>query len=165
MAKIITNGSASGHIDGTDGDDTIEGRGGDDQIGGHGGKDLIDGGIGDDHLHGGGKRDTLTGGDGEDWFVFKEYGKRDGDIITDFSHADDTIYLDHHVFRALHKGQLDTSEFWDGKKAHDGDDHLIYNHKTGNLYYDDDGKGGHKQQFIAKLENHETIDASDLFVF
>jgi Ca2+-binding RTX toxin-like protein len=169
MAEIITNGSKSGHIDGTDESDTIKGKGGDDQIGGHKGDDLINGGIGNDHVHGGGGNDMLTGGKGEDVFVFKEFGKAYADTVTDFKHGVDSIGIDAVYFTALNDGTLNDGEFFLGTKAHDGDDHLIYDKGTGRLYYDDDGNGAHKQQLIATFENHAgkhpTISDSDFNIF
>jgi Ca2+-binding RTX toxin-like protein len=169
MAKkpdVITNGNAGGHLDGTDDADIIEGRGGDDEIGGHGGSDKIDGGDGDDHIHGGEGIDKLTGGLGDDFFVFKEYGKADRDEIKDFDvDGTDTIALDHHVFRIFDRHQTIGTEFYIGPEALNKKDHLIYDSTSGNLYYDDDGSGRHKQQLIAVFDDKPTLHASDFLIF
>ena len=86
-------------------------------------------------------KDTLTGGAGQDIFVFdtklsktnKLNKKQNLDKITDFVVVDDTIHLK--------KGVLKKGEFHIGAKAHDGNDHVIYNKKTGALFYDPDGTG------------------------
>lgn len=165
MAKIITNGGSSGHIDGTHKADTIEGQGGDDKIGGHDGNDLIDGGSGNDHLHGGKGRDTLIGGSGDDIFVFKEFGKADSDHIKDFKHGTDRIAFDTVEFTSLDASGISADEFHLGTKAHDANDYLIYDKASGHLYYDDDGNGGHKQQLVATLDNHAKVTVSDLIAF
>ena len=46
------------------------------------------------------------------------------------------------MFKKLDKkGVLKSAEFYQGTKAHDTSDNLIYNKKTGALYYDADGTG------------------------
>jgi Ca2+-binding RTX toxin-like protein len=165
MAKIITNGGKSGKIEGTNKSDVIEGRGGDDKIGGHKGADQIDGGTGDDRMHGGGGIDTLTGGSGVDWFVFKEAGISAYDFITDFTRGSDKIRFELSVFTALDADGVAKSEFVLGTSAKDGDDHLIYDRGSGNLYYDDDGNGAHQQQWVATLENHAKLTHTDFLTF
>jgi Ca2+-binding RTX toxin-like protein len=165
MAKIITNGSKSGKIDGTDKSDIIEGQGGDDKIGGHNGNDKIDGGDGDDRMHGGDGIDTLTGGSGVDWFVFKEFGNDTYDHIKDFKHGADSIRFELSVFAALDEDGVTKSEFVLGTKAGDANDHLIYDRASGNLYYDDDGSGRHKQQWVATLDNHAKVTHTDFLTF
>jgi Ca2+-binding RTX toxin-like protein len=169
MAKkpsIITNGNAGGHIDGTSEADIIQGRGGDDEIGGHGGNDKIDGGDGNDHMHGGEGNDKLTGGLGDDFFVFKEYGKADSDVIRDFDvQGTDLVALDHHVFRVFDRHESVGTAFYVGPQALNKQDHLIYDPTSGKLYYDDDGSGGDKQQLIAVFVDKPTLHASDFHIF
>ena len=50
-----------------------------------------------------------------------------------------------------------------GTKAKDGNDHVIYNSKTGALYFDDDGKGGDAKVKIAVLDHHPTLTHHDIF--
>jgi Ca2+-binding RTX toxin-like protein len=60
---------------------------------------------------------------------------------------------------------LDPAYFYKGTSAHDSNDHIIYDSKTGNLYYDDDGAGGHGQVIFANLANHPTnVSAADFVV-
>ena len=47
---------------------------------------------------------------------------------------------------------LDKKEFVLGKKAKDGNDHIIVNQKKGTIAYDDDGKGGEKAVVFATVE-------------
>ena len=86
------NGPSSG-LYGDGGNDTIYGRGGADIIYGGEGDDIIDGGAGRDYIVGGEGDDTLTGGSGSDTFYFwEDHGT---DTVTDFSVAEDKIYLRH----------------------------------------------------------------------
>lgn len=165
MAKIITNGGASGHIDGTDHSDIINGAGGDDQIGGHKGDDTINGGSGDDHVHGGKGHDILTGGAGKDMFVFKEFGSSDSDEVTDFKHGTDMIGIDGVYLTAFQDGTFSSDEFTLGTKAQDANDFLIYDQKTGHLYYDADGNGAGKQHLLATFDHKPAIDASSFHIF
>lgn len=165
MTKIITNGNKSGHIDGTGKDDLIYGYGGEDHIGGHGGNDTIYGGTGDDRLHGGKGHDILYGEAGKDVFVFKEFQSTDSDEIVDFKHKTDMIGIDGDYLTAFKSGKFTPDEFYLGTKAHDGNDFLIYDKNSGNLYYDDDGNGGHKQHLLATLDHKPTLTAADFQIF
>ncbi len=130
-----------------------------------------------DVLNGGLGRDVLTGGDGKDTFVFNtavaKKGNTNVDIITDFNaNKTDRIYLENSIFKGLGKKgslkkpvKLDKDAFWIGSKAHDKEDRVIYNKKTGDLSYDADGSGKGKAIVIAKLEkNLKYLDAGDFFV-
>ncbi len=64
-------------------------------------------------------------------------------------------------FRAVGT-KVNKKEYFEGKKAHDKNDHII---KNGNkLFYDDDGKGGHKQVLFAKVDKKAVIDHHDFTV-
>jgi len=54
--------------------------------------------------------------------------------------------------------------FYAGASAHDHDDHVIYNKKTGALYYDADGMGGHAAIKIASLSPGLKVSYKDFFV-
>ncbi len=124
-------------------EDTITGKGKNDKLSGLGGNDTLDGGKGND---------TLTGGEGHDSFVFNAKLTDNVDKVIDFQAGLDTIVLDDKVFKKLSPGPLAVEEFVVGKKAKDGDDHVIYNQKNGQLLYDQDGKGGHDAVVFAKNE-------------
>lgn len=136
------------------------------------GRDKLSGGLGDDRIFGNGGMDTLNGGLGHDVFVFDtKPAKTNIDRITDFVVKDDSIWLDNAVFHALGKKgsvskpmKLDPHLFWKGKVAHDGDDHVTYNAKTGALSYDPDGTGVAKAMLVAMLPAKLLVTAKDFFV-
>ncbi|WP_114943352.1 cadherin domain-containing protein [Microvirga calopogonii] len=130
-------------LNGTAGDDTLAGKGANDILYGFGGKDQLYGNGGNDRLSGGLGNDTLTGGAGQDVFVFdaklaktNTLNKQQNlDRILDFVVADDTIHLAKSVFSKISKkGVLKKGEFFVGSAAHDRDDRVIYNKKTGALF-------------------------------
>jgi len=69
------------------------------------------------------------------------------DKITDFDRKDDSVYLDHAVFTKLGAGSASRPKkftkdmFVTNSKAKDAEDRIIYDKKTGSLYYDQDGTG------------------------
>jgi Ca2+-binding RTX toxin-like protein len=157
--------TASGNVLNND----IVGNHFDNTISGGAGNDTLDGAAGSDTIYGGIGNDKLTGGLGNDKFVFSAAGSGNKDVITDFSNAsgnNDTVQLDHQAFTTLGApGALNPNYFCKGTAARDGNDHIIYDSKTGNLYYDDDGAGGHSQVIFANLGNHPTtITAADFVV-
>ncbi|CDK99932.1 putative Poly(beta-D-mannuronate) C5 epimerase 2 [Magnetospirillum gryphiswaldense MSR-1 v2] len=92
--------AAGGQTIGVSGVETVTGGTGNDIITGSSAAESLVGGLGDDTLIGGGGADTLTGGDGAD--IYKYAATTDfGDIITSFSHNDDTIVLNMADFSAL----------------------------------------------------------------
>jgi hypothetical protein len=139
---------------------------------GFGGNDRLLGGDGNDWLGGGTGKDVLTGGRGADGFVFdtKLNKKTNYDTVTDFNVRDDSVYLDNAIFKKLGKGseanpgKLKKAYFEVGTKADDRDDYLIYNKKTGVLYYDADGSGSAKQVEIAKLSKNLKLTEKDFFI-
>ena len=124
---------------------------------------------GNDTLTGGGGNDWLAGGAGQDSFVFNAAlvpANRDG--ITDFNAADDTIRLAKTVFAALGSatGALSAAQFFAGSSAHDGDDRIIYNAATGQIFYDADGNtaGGLAAVLFATLTNKPAAVSETDFV-
>jgi VCBS repeat-containing protein len=146
----------------------IGGRAGD-KLTGDGGANLLNGGGGNDLLSGRKGDDTLTGGKGDDRFVFDTKPKAGQvDVITDFKHGHDMIALDDRIVRAI-GAALDEGEFYAKKhatEAHDADDRLIYDKKTGNLYYDADGNadGGKDAILFATLVNEPALDTGDFVI-
>jgi Ca2+-binding RTX toxin-like protein len=142
--------------------ETIKGTAGNDSIAGAGGNDTLAGGAG---------MDILTGGAGKDVFVFdtKLNKSTNVDHITDFVAADDTIHLNNAagLFTKIGNGALKAGAFCLGAKAHDADDRIIYNTKTGALYYDADGTGTKAAILFAILDHRENtgkITYKDFFV-
>jgi Ca2+-binding RTX toxin-like protein len=87
------------------------------------------------------------------------------DVIADFNHAADTFRLENAVMKALVKtGPLDPGFFFAGAKAHDADDHIIYNNKTGALYYDSNGDHAGGVTLLATLTNKPVLLANDFVV-
>ena len=131
------------------------------------GADKLVGGDGDDQLNGGFGNDKLTGGDGRDVFAFTtKLGRTNVDRITDFHLADDTIFLSGAVFGGIGKGVLAREAFHVGSRAHDLDDRIIYNAKTGALSYDKDGSGSHYAAVqFAQVTPKTFIAADDFLVF
>ncbi|WP_081929013.1 calcium-binding protein [Microvirga sp. BSC39] len=144
-------------LKGTNGMDGFYGQGGNDKIYGYGGRDALAGGAGND---------TLYGGSGPDSFYFdtKLNAKTNVDKIMDFKAADDAIGLSRAVFSKIARGPLKETAFHLGTKAHDADDRIIYDKKTGSLYYDKDGVGGTAQIKFAILANKATIAHDDFAI-
>src|SRR5262249_48864221 len=129
--------------------------------------DTLKGGTEADKLFGGAGKDTLFGGTGKDGFYFDTPLNRltNVDTIRDFSHADDTIFLENAVFTKLAVGTLGSSAFFTGIKAHDADDRIIYNKATGALFFDADGSGHVAQvQFATLFTRPANLAANDFMV-
>ncbi|MCB1486501.1 MAG: hemolysin, partial [Bauldia sp.] len=111
---------------------------------------------------GGPGKDMLLGRGGKDVFVFDEaLGAANADKIKGFKHKKDSIFLDKDVFAAVGT-KVSKKEYFEGKKAHDGNDHII--RKGNKLFYDEDGKGGKKQVLFAKLDKKAVTDHHDFDV-
>jgi parallel beta-helix repeat protein len=98
-------------LTGTVGNDTLNGTAANETLLGLDGNDTLNGGAGDDVLVGGLGKDKLTGGAGADLFRFTQLldsyrtsSTSFGDIITDFSLADDRIDLSAFSFTGLGNG-------------------------------------------------------------
>ena len=120
------------------------GNSGDNALTGLGGKDTLAGRVGNDVLDGGAGDDTLTGGEGSDTFVFSTALTANLDSVRDFAVGVDKLRLDDDIFTALAPGGLSADAFVSGSglsSAQDGNDRIVYDTSTGNLYYDADGTG------------------------
>jgi Ca2+-binding RTX toxin-like protein len=85
-------------------------------------------------------------------------GKKNVDRIIDFQPKIDRIQLDREIFKPLKasdlkEGKLSMSEFHLGNEAQDKNDHILYDQKTGKLYFDIDGSGKKAAVEFAVLEN------------
>ena len=69
-----------------------------------------------------------------------------------------------HVHRTPRKREARSGEFHAGAAAHDANDHIIYNAKTGALFYDADGTGGIAAVQFAKVSGHHSLNHSDFLV-
>lgn len=126
----------------------------------------IQGNAGNNTINGMGGADKLRGGRGRDVFVFDtELKKRNVDKILDFKVKDDSIWLGKDIFENLPGDKfLDVSAFCIGKKAADADDRIIYNPKTGYLYYDADGDGEIQAKLFAKLTKKLKLTEADFLI-
>ena len=139
---------------------------------GNAGNNVLNGGLGNDKLRGGLGKDVLTGGKGKDVFVFdtKPNKTTNLDKITDFNVKDDSIWLENKVFTKIGKGtelkpgKLNKAFFTVGPAARDANDYLVYNKKTGKLYYDADGSGAKIAIEIATVKSGTALTAGDFFV-
>lgn len=147
--------------------DVIDGAAGNDRVDGRAGADLLIGGSGNDTLIGGAGLDRLIGGAGNDRFVFNSpLSVANRDTINDFNHVADTFELENAVMTRI-GGQgrtLNPDYFWNGARAHDASDHIIYNHATGYLSYDSNGNAAGGVTVLALLVNKPLLDAGDFIV-
>ena len=137
-------------------------------LNGNSGNDTIAGGIGNDTIAGGAGKDLLSGGGGADHFHFDAaLGSSNIDVITDFSHAGDTIELDLTIFAAF-RSPWSAANFRANASGHAAattDQHVIYDKSNGTLWYDDDGKGAHAAVQFATLGTHPAdLDFSDFML-
>lgn len=163
---------ASEQFGGTRFNDKLKGGGGNDRLYGFDGNDSLSGGDGNDILRGGLGKDTLTGGKGKDAFVFNTLRPKASshvDKITDYTVADDSIWLDDGVFKGgtgfeASPRKLKSSYFTLGTKAKDKNDYYIYDSKTGTLWYDNDGTGIGFAQVIAKFKPGVKLTYKEFFM-
>lgn len=87
--------------------------------------------------------------------------------ITDFTAADDSIFLERHLFDGLNAGDtLDAGAFVLGTAAADADDRVIYDSATGNLYFDRDGAGTEIEiELFATLTPGTELSAADIMIY
>jgi Ca2+-binding RTX toxin-like protein len=151
---------------GTPGNDVLKGDSAVNGIPGFGGNDTIYGYGGNDAIMGGAGNDKLYGGAGSDHFRFdtRLNAKTNVDKIMDFKSNADVIELYRGIFSKAGRGVLKEVAFHLGAKAHDKDDRIIYDKKTGSLYYDKDGLGGTAQIKFAVLANKTTIAYDDFYI-
>lgn len=111
--------------------------------------------------------DVMIGGGGADSFLFgSRLSASNVDAIEDFAVNIDKIGLDSAIFKKV-GAALSKKEFVVNKngKAYDKNDFVIYNKKTGDLLYDNNGskKGG--AQVFAELDKNLKFDKNDFFVY
>jgi serralysin len=145
--------------------DTLTGNATANRLEGGSGIDTLAGGAGADLIYGGTGSDILTGNvtgtaDGvRDTFVFNTTlnAVTNVDLISTFEANElDKIALDPAVFASIMGGTttgLDASEFRsrNGGDAVDADDFILYDPRTGNLFYDADGNGAGAKVLFAQL--------------
>ena len=113
--------------------------------------------------------DTLTGGSGRDTFVFNTTinASTNVDRISDFSVADDTIWLENSVMTALGAaGTLASGAFVRNTSglAQDASDRIIYESDTGNLFYDSNGNAAGGSVLIGVLSANLLLTHDDFSI-
>jgi Ca2+-binding RTX toxin-like protein len=68
------------------------------------------------------------------------------------------------VFAELERGELSAENFVIGAAAKDSDDYIIYNNKTGALYYDVDGEDSAAAVQFAVIDNHAKLASADFII-
>lgn len=155
IESVTLLGGAGLAAAGNGGVNTLTGNAGANKLSGGAGNDTLSGAGGNDTLAGGAGFDRLTGGANNDIFFFNApLSAANRDIVTDFNHLNDTVRLAHTLFSGMGTGPMKSQYFFTGTKAHDANDHIIYNPTTGALYFDRDGTGAHAQVLFATISNH-----------
>lgn len=190
LNNAITGTEKANHLQGLDGNDSLFGAQGNDRLEGGSGNDRLEGGLdrdtleggdGNDWLDGGQGSDVLTGGSGADTFAFGVNAYRLGpdktvlgstieqnaDMVRDFNAAEgDRIALSLTTFKALADaglkagGALNADLFVNRAYAADANDYLLYDSKTGKLWYDDTGnlanaEGWTGRRLVATFESED----------
>ncbi|MBW8446758.1 MAG: M10 family metallopeptidase C-terminal domain-containing protein [Arenimonas sp.] len=169
IERLTLLGSSSINGSGNNLNNLINGNSANNIINGGAGSDTIYGGAGADRLYGNIGNDTLTGGTGTDAFIFHSAPNAvtNVDRITDFSVADDAIWLENGVFAALGAtGTLSAAAFVRNTTglAQDASDRLIYESDTGELYYDSNGSAAGGSVLIAVLNPNLLLTNLDFTV-
>jgi Ca2+-binding RTX toxin-like protein len=163
LAVTLYGGDGNDDLNGRLQDDELYGERGNDILAGGGGRDLLAGGSGDDTLSAEGD-DTLYGGTGHDAFEFAApYTDTGTSRIQDFDRTQDSLVFATYSFPGLKSGAtLDPDNFYKGKTALEGDDHLGYDKDSGKLYYDINGNDAGGRQLVAILDKGTKLKAGDI---
>lgn len=160
----VWGGGGADTLRGGEGNDILKGGDGRDKLVGDNGADYLKGGASPDKLFGGLGNDTLVGGTSADRYYFNSaLGPGNVDEIRGFKQSRDMIVLDDKTFTAI-GARLTASEFYakaGAKSAHDSTDHIIYDTRTGKLYYDHDAKGGADAIHFATLTGRPGLSTSN----
>ena len=164
-------------LSGSAGRDTLTGNAQSNSLDGSSGNDTLIGNGGADWLQGGGGIDTLTGGAGADRFFLGDigYDKASRDSITDFSRTEgDRIVLPRYPVTGSTDTdikRLDFASFYGGpgaKAGKDASDRIVYDTRTGLLYFDEDGAGGKASYAIAMITDadgkHPVLEYTDFLL-
>ncbi len=153
--KAYAGGGGNDSLKGQGTSEALYGGAGNDKLRGQGGNDSLRGGSGNDWLEGGTGNDRLRGGTGEDTFAFNQkLLKSNTDKIHYFKSATDRIALDDAIFTKLDKANLQQDDFAD---------HIIYNSKSGKLFYDAGPNNAAKH--FATLTPGTILTADDFWVY
>jgi serralysin len=147
--------------------ENVRGGSGSDQIVGNVAANRLEGAKGNDTLAGGASNDVLRGGKGSDTFVFNSaIGAGNVETIEDFKHNADAIALDDAIFARIGP-TLSSGELYikaGANHGHDKSDRIIYNSKSGKLFYDPDGSKAEGAVHFATLTHKPTLDHGDFAI-
>ena len=130
----------------------------------------LQGNDGADTLVGKGGLDTLLGGDGADLFVFDTaLGAGNVDRVLDFEVGVDKLVIDDDVFTMLLSGfggSLPADRFRVGSAAGDANDYLIWDPRSGYLFYDADanGLGAAVRVAVVTVTDTAALSAADFLI-
>lgn len=125
------------------------------------GDDLIALKDGTNFVHGGVGSDRIFAGRGQDTFHFDTAIGKDVDTVFNFSVAQDSIVLNRAVFTGLTGSALANSAFTIGTAATKASDRIIYDDKSGALYFDVDGTGAKAAILFAQLDPHLALTSAN----
>jgi len=139
----------------------IHGKDGNDTVVGGDADQVLKGGKGNDFLFAHDGLSFMYGGKGNDVFAFADPTLPNK--IKDFDPKHDQIGLDGWGFDAIGPGFLTDDQFHVGKQAKTESQIIIYDKKSGALYYDGDGSGSEAQIQFAKVGKGLDISAGNFF--
>jgi serralysin len=129
---------------------------------------LLTGNSGNNLLAGGLGNDTLNGGAGADSYLFNTALNAATNVDTlVFSVAADTIQLENSIFTQLTSpGFISSANLAINASgsAQDGNDFIIYETDTGNLFYDADGNGAGGSVLFAKIGAGLGVTTGDFLI-
>lgn len=169
LEKLTLTGSSVIHGTGNALTNTITGNAAANLLNGGAGHDTLSGGSGNDTLKGSTGNDSLTGGAGLDSFAFNSTlnASSNVDRVSDFSSVDDRFLLENAVFtKFTATGAIGSANFRASTNgtAVDGNDYLLYDTDSGQLFYDADGSGAGARVLFATVAAGTTISASDFWI-
>jgi Ca2+-binding RTX toxin-like protein len=129
---------------------------------------ILNGHAGNDSLRGGYGNDRMLGGPGDDNFRFHTLpnSTTNHDTLPDYVPADDRIELENAFFTKVGTAghTLATAFFRAAAHALDGNDYIVYNRATGNLYYDANGSAAGQEVLFATLTTKPLLTAAEFFI-
>ncbi len=144
---IILGNSGSNTLTGTAIAEEIIGLGNSDTLIGNGGVDTLIGGSGSDHF----RYNATTNGGGT------------GDLIVDFAPGSDVLDFAHTAFGFSSTGTLSSTNFVANSTGPTNSAQKFwFNTANFTLYYDADGSGSGAAVAMAQLENHATLNSTNI---
>ena len=162
--KLSFTGTGDFSGTGNDNSNILIGGAGNDKLSGKGGNDRLTGGGGSDQLFGESGSDTLIGGTDNDYFVFSDPMHKGVDVLVDFMPGEDKIVFIASNFDVL-PATLTAADLLigAGRKLPTNGQHLIYDTKRGELWFDADGLSTTPSMKIALIGKspHPVLSVTD----